>query len=829
MAEGETTQPSETQQAAPASPRWRDLWQVPVLVAAGAALAVGVAFAVMSRPKPDLGADLVSLAGLIEQGKHGEALETLNNKVMPNLQKGLLTPEQMREFYLLRARSLYLGQRELLLNREENNKSILAEYREAERRNAQLSAADAGYLADTLVSLGEFDEAVRRAEMLPETSRVVRVALYKRMIGIVTKPPSLDPVRALDLLTLLGADQSLTTEDRLWTLTRQARLLVSQGYAEDAITKVVRVLPRIESMPSEQVGELLVTLARAYIETGDSPEASKQLARAATVLGPDHALTAEVLLLRGEISHSGGDLDDAKERFSQIIDRYSFSEHREEALLGLAEVEGQIAARDGAPSPDAALMHFGELVGLIEQGGRKDEHKNERVRQSLLTFAHEHADRRDYANSLRFAEFARRLSEDGRAPAPVLLAIADANRKLAEQLLRDAGKGNALSLVNADPATQREARSQLLRAGDAYREHASRVVQVDTGAYADSVWKAAECFDFAGDLDNCVTAFQQFVGDLPGDARRPDAMFRLARAYQARGDLELAEKLFGTLIDDRGRAAANGPLADASFVPLAQTLLMDSDAANDGRAEELLMRVVGGEIGGPGTRMFREAILELGSHYYNTGRYALAIERLEQFLSLGGEQDANAAGRVRFRLADSYRRSAGDIASELTKAMPDGQRRERERERESRLRRAMALYVEADTGLRTVKQRDALGELLLRNAAFYVADCAFELRDFPGAAQAYEAARDRYPSDPASLVALTQIASCWLEQGDRTRAAAAHERARRFYESLPESVWDDPNLPMSRKDWQRWLDAQAELAGIKASANGREQAAAEAD
>src|SRR5690606_24232915 len=90
-------------------------------------------------------------------------------------------------------------------------------------------------------------------------------------------------------------------------------------------------------------------------------------------------------------------------------------------------------------------------------------------------------------------------------------------------------------------------------------------------------------------------------------------------------------------------------------------------------------------------------------------------------------------------------------------------------------------------------------------------DCAFDLGRFEAARRLYDAARERYPDDPASLVAMIQIVNAYLEEGDLARAATANERARRFYASLPDEAWDDPQLPIGREDWQRWLDSIAAL------------------
>ena len=63
----------------------------------------------------------------------------------------------------------------------------------------------------------------------------------------------------------------------------------------------------------------------------------------------------------------------------------------------------------------------------------------------------------------------------------------------------------------------------------------------------------------------------------------------------------------------------------------------------------------------------------------------------------------------------------------------------------------------------------------------------------------------------AALVAMVQIVNAHVAQGNTERARTANERARRFFEQLPDTVWDDPTLPMGRDDWERWLDSSSRL------------------
>ena len=68
------------------------------------------------------------------------------------------------------------------------------------------------------------------------------------------------------------------------------------------------------------------------------------------------------------------------------------------------------------------------------------------------------------------------------------------------------------------------------------------------------------------------------------------------------------------------------------------------------------------------------------------------------------------------------------------------------------------------------RRRSILDEEYLRNAHYFLGACAFDRGDFRAAIEAYDAARERYPRDPASLVAMVQIVSAYMELGEFDRA-----------------------------------------------------------
>lgn len=940
---------------------WRHVWQAPVLLCGIAAIGWASWFAIKTTPRTDRGASLLVAKDQLTRGEYEEALGTLNERVMPFMAKNELTRDQQRDFYLLRARALYFGQRELMISRKENHEAIVREYDEAKNLGAELSVSDYTALTRSKASLGELDAALTYLSKIdPGTAegQESRIDLYKELIDTLLAAKPLRADVALTLVAELSEQPELSDEDRLWTLSRQSDLFLRQDLYEEAVNRILRVLPRLDNAQAapRQVGEVLLTLGEAYLHLDQFARASEQLERALQMLGESHVSTPRALRLMALLDQTaGGDrLLAARDRYNAILSEYGNSDEVPRALLGLAEVESTLANTQAPGLLNQSVQHYGQVVDLltgkdIELGAHDDEqnisgaqnspsgqhedhdnqgnespqsdageskptddphadphgeaghggetasadakheHKSnhsenkhdvatdhahaqhaennahgnhdeqfvldeellhDTLRSLVARFA-EQFDKRDYGAALRFGELAERLTGSDNAPSEVLLGLARTHREIAAQMLKSAAgnvtntgnvnQDSALTLAGLDPATQREARTHLLRGAEYYRAHAAGVVQTDAKAYGDSLWGAADMFDRAGDLPGSALAFEQFAADFPGDSRKPEAVFRLAQAQRAQGDLDVAASLYRSLISgEAGDSRLSGRFADASLVPLAQTLLADSKAENDAEAEEVLQRVLRGDVGGTSTAQYRMALRVLGSYYYDTGRYERAIERLQEYLDRTRElqseavqasapsangsavvttsddaakpSDADTLGLL-YKLADAHRLSAAAITSGFDAAMPDSRRRELETARKERLVSALALFAQVEEGLGHLPRRTAIDDLRYRNSLLYRADCAFDLRDFDTAVRLYDEARERNPRDPASLIAMIQIVASLLEQGRTAEALTANSRAKKFYESLPASVWDDPSLPMTRKQWEQWLDVQTQLAG----------------
>jgi tetratricopeptide (TPR) repeat protein len=727
------------------------------------------------------------------------------------------------------ARSLYYGQKAKGISIEANHRNIVSEFEAVEKNNGSLSPTDLYAVADSLIELGKTDEGLERAANLPESERTRKFELYRRVIDRSLKGAKPDQERALNLLGEMLADRDLPISEQVWATARQARVLSDKGFTEEAINKLLRALPRLTKAEPAELGELYLMLGRAYMQTGDIAEAGKQFERAGAMLDDNSDVWGEVQLCRARIEESQQKLEDAKGRYGQLVTRFAGTSVHLPALLGFADT---LAAME---QPEESLESYSKLVDAMAAGKTGSDINAERVKASLMARFNERYNARQTGVAIQFADLAERLFDADELPDDVAVALGRAHRRLAEEALGiedadsdrdgprpDAGSGTAHDLeqrAKLDAATLQQAQKHFVYAGRYFRRHANKAILTDPREYAQSLWAAADAFDRSGNQEDAIAAFLDYLSAFPSDARASEAKFRLARAYQSRGDLEQAGKLYRELTEQRSDAGGgpnSGLFADASFVPLAQTYLMDAVPENDVQAEQILAAVAGGQIGGTDSANFRLALLELGRVYYQTRNFERGIERLEEVVQrYPGDAELD---QVRYRLADCYRLSSRQIDQRLREAMPDSERKELEEQRATRVARARDLFeaVRDSIDAKDVRRRTALEETQLRNAYFYLGDCAFDLRDYEAAIRYYDAARERYPKDPASLVAMVQIVSAHLEQGDMRRAMTANERAKRFFASLPPSVWDDPNLPMTRRDWERWLDATSKLATIEA-------------
>jgi len=799
-------------QAGPAPPGaaaapWREIWQLPTLVGAVAALGLGLAITFTYRPVPDYDALLDGAARRIDTQRYQAALGVLNGKLAPLLGRDSFTPQYQRRFHVLRARALALAQADLGQRVPENDRNIVAEYRNGERSGASLGPADTFYLADAYLALDEVDLALARVDGLPADARHRRHALYRRAIERVGMASPAARERVLELVAQFIADPTVTVDDRAWAELQRARVLAASGQHGEVVDRLLRTHPRWSSASPESRGLLTAELGAAHLEVGERDDARAALSMAERLAPPQSAARGRAIVLLGRLDVLDGRPEAARDRYERVLRELGWSPAAQAARLGLAEV---LAA---AGEHDLAQARFGEAIDTLNASGEEGGVSRGVLVDALLTQYRQNAAAGDHAQALRYARLADAAFTGERSP-DLTLALAEAHLAQADDLLRqaDAAADAAADPFALDATTRDEVRRHLRSAGGFFALHAD-LVTLDEAAFERSTWLSAVSFDRAGDLDLALEKLTTFVTAISESPRRAEARYRLGRIYQAQGRYAAAADAFRALIDDAADAEVGkdvGPFALRAYVPLSQTLLADADPANDQEAERLLSRVLAGGLVGPESLEYRDALLEMGNLHYRAGRYAQAILRLTE--AAARFQGERVEHMVRFRLADSYRLEARRIARALEEVMPGSERRELERLRAERLRTAIEHFERVRTGLESLASLSSLERDALRNTFFYLGACPFDLGEYELAVRNYAAAYARYANDPAALVPLIQIVRARLAQGELALARAANDRARRVYESFPQDVWDDSALPLTREDWQRWFEASERLA-----------------
>ncbi len=790
---------------------WKAVWPLPVFAVAVVVLGAGVVTALMRAPKADPLEALGLAKEALQAREFEKAIELLNKRMLPQIAAGNVEPKEQGEVLLTRARALAGGQAALGISHPDNNRAIIADYKQAQELDAKLTPGDIVELAEASLSLGDTAKAVELARSLPESDLGRRLDIIRRVIdkNLASKDVRYD--QTLALLAELQDAPTLSIDERGWVAAREAELRLSMGFGEEAIVKLLRTIPKLDGISPSRRGELLFILGRAYFEADQFAAAGRQLEAAESVLPEHDALRGEALVLAGRIQQAEGRIEEAHEKFLAVKEEYGNTSALLPALLGLAETAA------GRREDDVALDTYEELEhALAKQPDARRGVSHAVVGRSLMERFQDRENAGEFGQALKFVQLAEKgFAAAGEVPAEVLAGLGRSYRKVAETMLDDARASDSgrLPIDQLSPVTQAEVKRRLLEAGAAFREHARRMVVENAGEYRRSLWSAADSFDLGGDAESAKMAFKAYVEDTPpDDPFRAEARFRLAQLFEAERDFSAAASEYAQLYQARGKSGEGvGPVADRSIVPLARCYFNDAIADNDSQGEELLAQVISGATFEPTSEFYREALIELGERKHKTGSNPAAIRLLDE--SARRYPDHPRANVVHFKLADACRLSAAEIDRELAQAMPQARREQLERLRHDRLTTAGEAFQRVIDGVNAKDKRQVtpVEQLARRNSAFYLGDCAFELRDYDRAIDFYDAARQRYAEDPASLVAMMQIVNCYVAQQKWDEALTANERARQQLAAMSDDVWKSPDLPIDRTHWERWLDSSTLL------------------
>ncbi|HRP62196.1 MAG TPA: tetratricopeptide repeat protein [Phycisphaerales bacterium] len=829
---------ASTDAAAPENavqPTWANIWQIPTILASLGLIIAAIVIATREKPANDFDGALAYVEQLILEGSLDEAGTVLREMIEPHI--ALAEPDQQALFQALVGDWISLAQDAARVDLRENNLLIDSHYAEATRLKLKFDGARNERWANALISMNRIDEARQKMSSLDVSGasaemhqRYTRV--FRRLVERALRYELLNRDELLTLLADYRSDDRTSFEARIWAAARQAEVRLAAGDPQRAVDHILVDMRRLESQATSQdatrpgagdrssqrgFGELYLLLGRGYFDLGDDRLAEQQLEQAVTLLEESQAVMSDAILMLGRIAAMRGDVDDALERFERVVREYPASPAELPALLGRAEVRSVMGDHAGSREDFAAVINHIMRRDARSQGGHPSAHG---VASSLIDRHDASLAQGELRLAVEYVKLAERLFEPSRVPVDVLLRAATTSRQLAQNIISQ--------IEITDREARHEANMLHQQAGEYFIRHARAMAGLpnEDGTWAKSLFDGADCFDQAGLHERAIRHFEEYLaGRSVNDPLRSEVNFRLGQCNQALMRFEAAAAHYERVLAEHPRSAE----ATRSHVPLARCYVAMGRRAE---AERQLRQVVTGlQPLQPDAEDFRDALFELALLYYEGRNFLAAVATLDEAMQRYPE-DARA-NDFRFRLADSYRSLAEEIAGRLrpgglaaaesSSGDSPGERRRLDEQRREYLRRALELYQSVIAAYENRAERQPLRtvqEELLRSAYVHRGDCAYGLGMYDDAVHFYDQAARAYPDHHSSIYALIQIINCFVELGDEERARTAHRRALVRLRQLRDDAFDAPDALFDRSAWERWLEHSPAAPVRSASAAG---------
>ncbi len=800
----------------PKPPKLSQLWQLPVLVVSLGLLGVGFYMASRQPDPYNVPKALELVQTQVEAGGYERARQSLTEIQAQTQNLRQMTDEQRATYHGLIGDIFYLSQRAEGGNLKPTHKRILEEYDLVRKLGTRLSDKRLEWYINSLVMLGQTGRAMEElAAFSDATGAERRQRLLRQIVELSMSSGTVEEPEVARLLQRLMAEPSLTRDNAIWCAARQAGWQIEKEQFDKAGAFLEQKIAIFRAESPTGLGELRVLLGQAYLGVGEFKLAEGQFRMAMQELDPSDPLNGMAMVGLGRVRFAEGKVAEADELFADAMGRYPKAPSYVDAVTGRAESKVRLG------NIDQAINDYAELVRLILQDRARWSGSIRRVSDSLRSQAEVGYEQGKYENSIRFMDMDKSLY-DREIPGVVLLKLGLSHERAAEKL---AGvvEGKELTpadLSGLDKATRAAVNHHFELAGDYYLQHTKSVSVTDNQEYGESLWSAADSYDKAGMFKKAIEVFASYVKERPNDPRQLQAMHRLAQAYRADGQLDVAITVFQRLVDEH---PTSQPTYE-SLVPLARAYMDKRTPAATKKAEDILLSiVVDHPTLGPASRQYREALADLGRLYVERGEpgdFEKGISRLQEVITRYGDK-AGDIGETQYLLGNAYRRSVVELEKRLRDPLSPAQRAEIEGERASRLEKARLNLDKVVEHYETIGEPKlaALQKAYLRNSYFYRGDCMYDLGKLEGeegAIRLYEKAVQRYENEPAALVGLIQIVNSYTQLAKPDAAKVAHNRAKLYLKKMSEESFKD--LPMSRKNWQDWLDSTSMLEPVKTTA-----------
>lgn len=821
---------------------WSQVWQLPVLLLGLGLLVIGVFLALPSREVSDFHSALGDVQLLLENDKLVEARELLDGKIKPRINEA--STEDIGYFWQLYADMLFkqlyntgvVGQHGVEAALPEYAK-IVEYYGNALDKEHKLAGESLRNYVRSLVALGKDSQALGILDQMTGAQAAQRYTVVRDMIERRKAESTKVDQALLDaiepLMTRFRADieaitdKQVARQQEVWADGFQSTLMMDAGDPQGAIGYLLRRIQRLAARDGDgDLAPLIVKLAQAYQAVGDIQNAEQRYLHAQSRIKPTDDLNADILVGLGQLAASqstGQQLEQALEFFREAEENYpSSSSAHTTALIGRADCEARLGDH-------AAAVHYFDLaVREMLTRTRSSDPIRKEAGEIINTQFERAVDVDEYDRAKDYLDVLALL--EGKTPSDrLLLNLAATCEKIGDQRNEEAARdaerlpGQPPMSAEARRLSYQQAANYYAQAAEYYEQHAAQVTIESNEQHGESLWNSAQNYDRAQLWADAIRVYEQFILTRDGDPKRLRAIRNLAMAY-------MADRQYGPALDRFQQLIDNYPRSPETFSSLVSMARCQDELGQTDQAVQTLNQVIDDhEAITPDSSEYRQALIELGKLYHRMGKddpvkYARAIELLTEAVQRYGQTEDGPV--LFYLLADANRRSVPGMEAQIAATQSRAAQQVLESERIDRLKQAQDLYSQAISSLeakRSVQlELDPVEQVYLRNAYFYQADCAYDRRVFEQAIQLYNTAANNYADDPASLIARVQIVNAYCELGQFQQAKVANDMARSQLERIPDSAFDDENLPMKREHWEDWLrwTSERNLFTSQASAGG---------
>ncbi|MGB2986681.1 MAG: tetratricopeptide repeat protein [Phycisphaerae bacterium] len=645
---------------------------------------------------------------------------------------------------------------------------------------------------------GEFVSAVEHFKTALERGVKHPMDLRRHVLALMLDRLETSPEQSNELLDRFLADVG---DDRLdlafWAIERKLDIYEALGRLEEAATLLTRHRERFHA--SDLRDRFSYLEAWLLYKTGHYDEAETHLRTVRNRVEQVNEVHAMTGWLLGCVVMS----DDGPQRplealsfFEDVITHHPDGPYAVASRLGLAEALAMLEHHEEAL--DAYRIAIEELTAPADQRLVN----LDALRTSLAVRAETQRVAGRLGESVAYARLATALVDRNNIEQTTLHL-----QQLAQVLSLFAARRDERPSEDCAPsdqpreASRDESRALNAEAAATYLELA-QVNALNERIAASSSWRAAELYAMAGERDRAAKLYRAYATERPENPLVPRALLRIGQIGQASGRLAAAIEAYQECYR-RFPRTLDGSRA---LVPLVQCYLAMGPDYEDLAEKTLRVVLESSEVFTPQAPEFASALFLLGEVVNRHGEFERAIATLEE--ALARYPNDPRAGKTRFLLADSFRRSGLALRAEIAEAMSAGEIKQIHDESTARFQAAQQLYRELITEyeLRDPATLNRLERVYLRHATLYEADCYFETRNYRRALKLYEEAAGTYKDTPRALAAHVQIINSHVFLGQPEEARAALARALVLVDAIPNEAFDTLVSPETRKDWKRYFD-----------------------